>query len=276
MHNVQMGLGTWMMGESIISWNDEMAIIREAIRRGIRIIDTAEMYGQGQSECLIGEAIQVFDREEIYLVSKVLPENAHSMHSIVTSCKDSIKRMDCDYLDLYLLHWAHETTDIKLVVNAFNYLKQQGLIKAWGVSNFDVEAMQNLMEIEGGKECSTNQVLFHLGSRGIETELIPWHIDHNIPIMAYSPLGHSQANRKEIERLPLIKTICDKYKISIAQLMLAFVFRYDEVIAIPRTRSMEHLNEILDVKYIKISKSDWDAIDAVLPFPKERVPLDEI
>ncbi len=276
MKKSRIGLGTWMLGESLATWHEELALIREAIHNGVYLIDTAEMYGNGQSELLIGEAIQVFDRSSLHIVSKVLPENATSEASIEAACLASIQRMKCDYIDTYLLHWAVESTDIDMVVKSFEKLKTKGLIKEWGVSNFDVEPMQSLIESEHGIHCSLNQVLFHLGSRGIETELLKWHQDKGIPILAYSPLGHNKEIRSKLSDDTVIKEVCDKYQISLPQLMLAFTLRFKGVIPIPRTRSSKHLLELIDVSNLVIEETDWKRIDDRFPYPSERVPLDEI
>ncbi len=177
------GQGTWFMGEKPSRRKDEIAALRWGIENGMNLIDTAEMYGDGASEELVGEAIAPYEREKLFLVSKVYPWNAGRAH-IFRSCEDSLKRLGTSYLDMYLLHWRgsvplHET------VECMEELVSNGLIRRWGVSNLDYDDMEELYDIHNGDHCQTDQVLYHLGSRGTERKLQPWLKQHDIPLMAY-------------------------------------------------------------------------------------------
>jgi diketogulonate reductase-like aldo/keto reductase len=181
-----LGQGTWNIGDSAASRAAEIATLRRGIDCGMTMIDTAEMYGSGRSENLVGEAIEG-QREQVYLVSKVLPSNA-SLEGTVRACEASLKRLRTDVLDLYLLHWRgryplHET------IRGFERLLEQGKIRAWGVSNFDVDDMEELFTTPGGTACAANQVLYNPEHRGIEYDLLPWCAQNGVGVMAYSPVG---------------------------------------------------------------------------------------
>ena len=183
----KLGIGTWKMGEIPKNKNEEIASIRYALENGIRLIDTAEMYGNGNSEKLIAESIKDFDREKLYLVSKVLPSNAGEKN-IFKSCENSLKNLNVDYLDLYLLHWRG-SIPFEETIRCMEKLKKEGKIKNWGVSNMDIDDMQELLSIPNGKNCLVNQVLYHLASKGIEYSLKPLTDKNHITTMAYCPIA---------------------------------------------------------------------------------------
>jgi diketogulonate reductase-like aldo/keto reductase len=186
------GIGTWRMGERASAAQAEIAVIKAAIERGVTLIDTAEMYGDGGAEQVIGRAIVDTPgvRERLYLVSKVYPHNG-SRKGAVAACERSLKRLGCDYLDCYLLHWPGEHP-VAETVDAFETLKAQGKIRAWGVSNFDVAEMEELVSVANGRNVATNQVLYNLSRRGVEFDLLPWQRERGIPTMAYSPIEQAQ------------------------------------------------------------------------------------
>lgn len=260
-----------MLGESPSKRADEIEVIRQAINNGIRVIDTAEMYGGGRSESLIGEAIKPFKREEIFLVSKVYPHNA-GFRNMEKSCLNSLKRLGVEYLDLYLLHWRGGIP-LEETVAAFKSLKEKGYIKDWGVSNFDVDDMEELWAIPDGSKCIANQVLYHIGERGIEYDLIPWLQKHNVTLMAYSPLASNQSYRKEIIECPQIRQIAKRHNASVYQIMLAFAFRHSNSIAIPRTSSPSHLKDNIKSLDIKLDEQDLKLIDSAFPPPDKKYPL---
>ncbi|WP_228709344.1 aldo/keto reductase [Raoultella terrigena] len=181
-------MGSWRLGQGRRPIAQEEEAMRTGISLGMNLIDTAEMYGSGASEEMIGRVI-TGRRAEVFLVSKVLPSNATTTGGIRSACVNSLKRLGTDYLDLYLLHWRSQVRDLALLVDIFEGLKRDGLIRRWGVSNFDVSDMEELFSVAGGKACATNQVEYSLSSRSIERDLIPWSRKHGVPLMAYSPLG---------------------------------------------------------------------------------------
>lgn len=183
----KLGQGTWFLGEDKSKEQDEIKSIKIGIENNMTLIDTAEMYGEGLAEELVGKAIKGYDREKLFLVSKVYPHNA-GRRNIFRSCENTLKRMGVEYLDLYLLHWRG-AVPLSETVECMEELVKKGKIKRWGVSNFDIDDMKELMTVKDGDKCVVNQVLYHLGSRGIEYSLYPWMKEHNIPVMAYLPNG---------------------------------------------------------------------------------------
>lgn len=268
----RLGMGTWYLGEHPETWDEEMAALRAGIRGGCTLIDTAEMYGDGQAEKLVGEAIQPFDREKLFLVSKVLPENA-GMKRIFTSLNGTLRRLGTEYLDLYLLHWRG-SVPLSETVECMEELVEEGKIKAWGVSNFDTPDMEDLFSVPGGDRCAVNQVLYHLGSRGIEYDLLPWMDAHGVPAMAYCPLAQAGRLRRGLLSNMTVKRIAFRYHISEAQVLLAFVLHRRDMIAIPRSGQKEHVLENWDARHVRLSEEDWALLDQAFPAPREKEPLD--
>ncbi len=211
----RLGQGTWNIGESAATRGAEIASLRRGVELGMMVIDTAEMYGDGKSESLVGEAIRSL-RDRVYLVSKVLPSNA-SKDGTIKACEATLKRLGVETLDLYLLHWRGRSP-LGDTVEAFGRLMEQGKIRAWGVSNFDVADMEELFSVPGGDACAANQVLYNLEHRGIEFDLLPWCQEHGVAVMAYSPLG--QAGR--MLQSTALREVAEKYKVSPAQAALAW------------------------------------------------------
>jgi diketogulonate reductase-like aldo/keto reductase len=267
----KLGLGAWMLGEDASKRSDELEVIRQAVKNGIRVIDTAEMYGDGRSESLIGEAIKPFKREDVFLVSKVYPFNA-DFRNMEKSCLNSLKRLGVEYLDLYLLHWRGDVP-LEETVAAFESLKAKGYIKDWGVSNFHVEDMEELFAVPDGSKCAANQVMYHIGERGIEYDLIPWLYKRDVTLMAYSPLASNQNYRKKILESPEVRQVAQRHNASMYQIMLAFSFRNPNSIAIPRTSSPSHLKDNIQSLEIKLDETDFKLIDTAFPPPAKKSPL---
>lgn len=268
----RLGMGTWFLGEDFRTREQELDALRAGIDAGMRLIDTAQMYGNGASEQLIGQALKGCRREEIFLVSKVLPNNAGGSR-IRRSVDNSLRFLHTDYLDLYLLHWRG-SIPLEETVACMEQLAAEGKIRRWGVSNFDVDDMEELMRVPGGENCAVNQVLYHLGSRGIEYDLFPWQEAHGIPVMAYCPLAQAGELRAGLTEHALLRQIADKYRITVIQLLLLFVLRRDNVIAIPRSSRREHVLENWRVRGVAIGEADWAAIDREFAPPTRKMSLD--
>jgi diketogulonate reductase-like aldo/keto reductase len=265
-HSVpQLGQGTWNMGESDARRKDEIAALRCGIELGMTVIDTAEMYGSGRSESLVGEAIAGL-REQVYLVSKVLPSNA-SAKGVVRAGEASLKRLRTDTLDLYLLHWRGQQP-LSEALAGFTQLQQQGKIRDWGVSNFDVDDMEELYELPEGKSCATNQVLYNPEYRGIEFDLLPWCEQHDLHATAYSPVGQGG----DLLNGEVLASIAKKHDATPAQIALAWCLR-KPVLAIPKAGSVKHVEENAAAAAIRLTHDDLDAIDQAYPPPRKKQQL---
>lgn len=257
-----------MIGDDPRTRDAEQAALSRGIDLGLTLIDTAEMYGNGKSERLVGEVIQS-RRDEVFIVSKVLPENAGEM-TMMLACEKSLERLGVDRIDLYLLHWQSRFP-MEEIVAGFEELIDEGMIGRWGVSNFDVRAMNALDAIEGGERCETNQVLYHLGSRGIEFDLLPWSQERAMPVMAYSPLG-----RGELLQHPAVITVADRHDASPAQVALAAVLRQEGLIAIPKASTVAHVEANAEALEIQLDAEDVAVLDNAFPPPTTAQPLDII
>lgn len=263
-----LGLGTWMIGDDQGKRADELAALRRGLDLGLRLIDTAEMYGEGASERLVGEAI-AGRRDEVFLVSKVYPHNA-SRQGTIAACERSLKRLGTDRLDLYLLHWRGQYP-LAETVAAFQALKAAGKIRHWGVSNLDASDMDELVNVPGGGGVATNQVLYNLGRRGIEWDLLPWMQRRGVPVMAYSPV--EQAKLAKDRRLAALAA---EHGVSAAQLALAFVLDREGVIAIPKAGRAAHVEENARALDVVITEQLRSALDALFPPPRRATPLEMI
>jgi diketogulonate reductase-like aldo/keto reductase len=259
------GLGTWRMAESRSRRTDEIAALRQGFELGLTLIDTAEMYASGGAEELVAEALGDH-RKDLFLVSKVLPENA-SRKGTQAACERSLKRLKTDHLDLYLLHWrgSHPLSE---TVAGMRALVDAGKIRHWGVSNFDLDDMQELMAIDGGQGCATNQVLYNLSRRGIEHDLTPWQRQRKIPLMAYSPIEQGR-----IVRHAALKTITARHGATPAQVALAWLLRQDGVITIPKAGTPEHARENYAALNLRLTAQDLADLDRSFPPPKSSQPL---
>ena len=263
-----LGQGTWEIGDDPAWRDEEQAALSRGIDLGLTVIDTAELYGDGRSERLVGEVI-TGRREEVFLVSKVRPENASEM-KMMLACEKSLERLGVDRIDLYLLHWQGRVP-LEETVDAFQELVDEGMIARWGVSNLDLRAMERLVDIDGGNDCAANQLLYNLGSRGVEFDLLPWMQARDMPMMAYSPLG-----RGGLLEHPLITDIADRHDASPAQVALAAVLRQDGVIAIPKASTVEHVEANAEALEIRFDAEDLDRLDRVFSPPTKATPLDII
>jgi diketogulonate reductase-like aldo/keto reductase len=262
-----LGQGTWHMGERTRAAKDEVAALKLGIELGVMLIDTAEMYGNGAAEEIVAEAT-AGRRDGLFIVSKVLPHNA-SRTGVLAACERSLKRLRTDRIDLYLLHWrgSHPLAD---TVAAFEQLREAGKIRYWGVSNFDTGDMQELVRLPHGTHRATNQVLYHVGSRGIEYDLLPWSTEHKIPLMAYSPVG--QGGRL-LQSKALI-AVAKRHDATPAQIAIAWTMRHDNVIAIPKATDQSHVRENAVAGEIVLSDEDLAMIDAAHPPPGRKQSLD--
>ncbi|WP_379160048.1 aldo/keto reductase [Paenibacillus sp. sgz5001063] len=269
----KMGQGTWNIGENKATRDEEIAALRLGVELGMNLIDTAEMYGDGRSEELVGEAIRGI-RDQVFLVSKVYPHHA-GLNRITRSCEESLNRLGTDHLDLYLLHWKGEVP-LEETVEGMEQLVASGKIARWGVSNLDTEDMKKLLRIPGGEHCAVNQVLYHLGSRGIEHELVPWQRTHKIPVMAYSPLAQAGKLRKGLADNATVREIAQNHGATPLQIMLAWSIHGGDVIAIPKASTREHVTENAAAAKIRLSDEEYWQLDDAFPQPAWKVPLDMI
>ena len=262
-----LGQGTWRMGESKSARAREVAALRLGIELGMSLIDTAEMYGDGGAEEIVAEAISR-QHQGVFVVTKVYPHNA-SCAELPKACERSLKRLRVDAIDLYLLHWRERTPSLQETVDTFEKLRAAGKIKRWGVSNFDVDDMEELLSLEHGHKCATNQVLYNLQNREIEFDLLPWSHTNKIPIMAYSPVGHSG----QLLRNPTLKKIAQSHDATPAQIALAWVLRQPDVIAIPKASTEAHVRDNAGSLEIKLTKEDLTDLDREFPPSKSKRPL---
>lgn len=260
-----LGQGTWEMAQSRARRADEIRSLREGLDRGLTLIDTAEMYGEGAAETLVGEAV-AGRRDDVFLVSKVYPHNASRL-GVQAACERSLKRLKTDRLDLYLLHWQG-SHPIAETIAGFEALKAQGKIVRWGVSNFDLEDMEEVVAAKGGGACASNQVLYNLNARGPEFDLAPWMRARNMPLMAYSPV-----DRGDLADHAALRPIADKHGATPAQIALAFLLTQPNVIPIPKASSPEHLRANAGALEISLDGDDTAALDRAFPPPKRKQRL---
>ena len=268
----RLGMGTWFLGENKQNDAKEKAALRAGIDAGIRLIDTAEMYGDGKSEQLIGRAIKGYDRSKLFLVSKVYPHNA-GRRKIFKSVQQTLKNLQTDYLDLYLLHWRG-AIPLEETVECMEQLVKEGKIRSWGVSNFDTDDMRELLSVPNGDHCVVDQVLYHLGSRGVEYDLLPWLEEHQIPLMAYCPLAQAGDLQKDLLKSSTVKEIAKDHNITPMQVLLAFVLYQPNVIAIPRSGKAEHVLQNWNARKIRLTDVEYGLLDKAFPAPKQKTYLD--
>ena len=261
-----LGLGTWTMGDSAGRHKEEVAALRLGFDLGMILVDTAEMYASGGAEEVVGEAV-AGRRDEVFIVSKVMPGNA-SRRGTISACEKSLKRLKTDRIDLYLLHWPG-SVPIAETVDAFTTLAGAGKIRHWGVSNFDVDEMEELIGLPEGRAVATNQVMYNLKRRGIEYDLIPWSSQRRIPIMAYSPLDQGR-----LLRAAELETIAARHNASAAQVALAWLLQRDEVMVIPKAGSQAHMRENHGALALKLDAEDLAALDRAFPPPARKKPLE--
>lgn len=259
------GQGTWMMGERSDARPQEVAALQAGIDLGMTLIDTAEMYGDGQAERVVGEAVRG-RRDQVFLVSKAYPQNA-SRGRLPLACEASLERLGTDRLDLYLLHWRGNVP-LAETVEAMERLVARGKILRWGVSNLDTSDMDELIDV-GGTACATNQILYNLSRRGPEIDLIPWLSARSMPVMAYSPVeqGRLLSNRTLAE-------VAARRNATPAQIALAWVIRDAGTIAIPKAASIEHVKDNAAASELMLDADDLARLDQAFPKPNRRRPLE--
>jgi diketogulonate reductase-like aldo/keto reductase len=260
-----LGQGTWNIGDDPKRRQEEIATLRRGIDLGLSLIDTAEMYGDGRSESLVGEAI-AGRRDEVFLVSKVYPHNA-SAKAMPRSCEASLRRLGVETLDLYLLHWPG-SVPLAETVAAFEGLQRAGKIRHWGISNFDADGMRELWATPGGTAARANQVLYHLGERGIEWDLLPALRERRIPVMAYSPFDQGRLLRKRA-----LAAFAREHGMTPSQAALAWLLAQDGVVAIPKTGDRERLEENAGALAHPLSAAQLRELDRLFPPPDAPQPL---
>jgi diketogulonate reductase-like aldo/keto reductase len=261
-----LGMGTWNMGDARATRVQELAALRTGIDLGMTLIDTAEMYGNGRSEDLVGEAI-AGRRGEVFLVSKVLPSNA-SRKGVVAACERSLKHLKTDCIDLYLLHWRGGTPFAE-TLEAFNALKSAGKIRYHGVSNLDIADMREWWRVPGGGASVTNQVLYNPARRGIEFDLLPWLRERGVTTMAYSPLEQARLLGE-----PAFTALAKRAGCTPAQLALAWLLRHDDVMVIPKSGSAARVHENAGARDVKLTTEVLAEIDRLFPKPARAQALE--
>lgn len=263
-----LGLGTWRMGEDKGRFTEEVAALRLGLDLGVSLIDTAEMYGSGGSERVVGEAV-AGRRDEVFIVSKVLPSNA-SRRGTIAACERSLKNLGTDRIDLYLLHWMG-SVPLSETVEAFEQLKRDGKIRHWGVSNLDADEMADLAGLPSGQNCQTDQVLYNLSRRGPEFDLLPWCRQRSMPVMAYSPVEQGR-----LARNARLDAVAARHNASAAQIALAWVLAQPGVIATPKAVQPEHMRQNVAALDIALSADDLADLDRAFPPPGRKSPLEMI
>lgn len=258
-------MGTWCMGENRRRFDDEVKALRHGLSLGLSLIDTAEMYGEGGAEEVVGAAI-AGKRSDVFLVSKVYPHNA-SRKGAVAACERSLKRLNTDYIDLYLLHWRG-SEPLADTLDAFETLKQAGKIRDYGVSNFDVDDMEAAMQLPTGKQIVTNQILYNLSRRGVEHDLLPWCQQQNVSVMAYSPIEQGRLlGNKVLEKIGRAKGVRG------AQVAIAWLLHQENIIVIPKSSRLEHIEQNVAAQEIKLSSEEMAELDVAFPAPSRPIPL---
>jgi len=261
----KLGLGTWHMGERARDEDAEVQSLRHGLDLGINMIDTAEMYGDGGAERVVGRAIEG-RRDQVFLVSKVYPHNA-SARGAIAACERSLTRLGTDRIDLYLLHWRG-SIPLEQTVLAFDRLVRDGKIGRWGVSNFDVDDMRELVALGAGGQCAIDQVYYSASQRGVEFDLLPWLCARAMPLMAYCPLDQGA-----LARDPVLGQIGREHGASAAQVAIAWLFARPGVVPIPKAGRVQHVQELCRASELKLTHQNLLDIDRHFPPPTRRQPL---
>jgi diketogulonate reductase-like aldo/keto reductase len=260
-----LGQGTWTMGERRARRADEIAALRDGVERGLTLIDTAEMYGDGEAERVVGEAVRGW-RDRVFLVSKAYPQNA-SFRLLPKACEASLERLGVERIDLYLLHWRGNVS-LAETVEAMEALVAAGKIARWGVSNLDTADMDELVNA-GGVRCATNQILYNLARRGPEIDLLPWLARRSMPVMAYSPIEQGRLlGQRALQKLAKDRGATP------AQIALAWLLQRDGVIVIPKMGTVAHVRENCSAVDLVLSEADLALLDKAFPRPGRRRPLE--
>lgn len=266
------GLGTWNMGDHLDTHDQEVAALQAGLNAGARVIDTAEMYGNGNSEKLVGDAIKGYDRDSLFIIDKVLPHNAVPGR-LEKSLDRSLNLVGVDYFDLYLYHWRSGES-LADMVSEMERVKAEGKIKAWGVSNFDLADMEELMRVKDGTNCAANEDLYNISSRGIEYNLLPWQKQHDIPMIAYTPVAHGDSMGANVTKNPVLQRIAANHKVSVYSVMLAWAIRNPQTLAIPQSSNAVHTEANVKAGSLELNKDEWAALEKEFPKPTSQQPLD--
>ena len=270
-----LGQGTWLTGENKDVEDKEIDIMRYCIDKGLTLIDTAEAYGDGQSEDLIGKAIKTVDRSKLFIVDKCHPFNV-GKDQIEKSVDKSLERLGTDYIDVYLLHYLIDRKDMPCfqeIVDGMNDLVAKGKIKGWGVSNFDVDDMKELFACKGGDKCLINQIQYNILARGAEYELLPWMKEHNVKMMVYAPMIHSREWRKNVLEDQVLIDMAKRYGISTFELLLCFACHGEDYAVMFRCEEKEFVDKNIKAALTQLSNEDMAIINKHYPSPTEKIPL---
>jgi diketogulonate reductase-like aldo/keto reductase len=262
----QLGQGTWRMGESKRSFDEEVAALRLGLDLGMTLIDTAELYAEGGAEEVVAQAVKG-RRDDCFIVSKVKPENS-TRAGTIAACERSLKRLTTDRIDLYLLHWRGRPR-LEETLAGFEVLLAKGAIRYFGVSNFDVDDMEELFKLKGGKACVSNQVVYNLRRRGIEYGFLPWSREHGVPIMAYSPIEQGRLGRDRT-----LAAIAARHGAAPSQIALAWVLRQKDMMVIPKASNEAHVRENRAALDIALGEADLTELDRAFPAPRGPRPLE--
>jgi diketogulonate reductase-like aldo/keto reductase len=267
-----LGLGTWRLGESTSTVDAEVGLLREAVEIGYRVFDTAEMYGEGGAEKVLGRALgdamrqHGVRREQLHVVSKAYPHHA-DVTGLRRACDASRRRLQLDTIDLYLLHWRGDTP-LPETLEGFQRLQQSGAIRHWGVSNFDADDMRELASLESGGSCAANQVYYSLSERGVEFDLLPWLRQRRIALMAYCPIDGGR-----LSGVAALQKLAASHGVSAAQLALAWLLRQPQVMAIPKAGRKGHLLDNWNSQHLQLPDTACQELQALFPEPKRKQPL---
>lgn len=266
-----LGVGTWRLGEDAARRAAEVASLRLALELGFRVFDTAEMYGDGGAERALGQALDAacrggLARRELFVVSKVLPQHA-SERGVQAACEASLRRLQLEQIDLFLLHWRGGVP-LAETVRGFEQLQRRGLIRLWGVSNFDADDMRELFAVPGGRACATNQVYYSLGERGVEFDLLPWQRVHQMPLMAYCPFDQGA-----LVDHPALRPVAERHRATPSQVALAWLLQQGGVMPIPKAGHALHLRHNWAAQQLQLSDADRVELDRTFAPPQRRTPL---
>lgn len=267
------GMGTWRVGEGdLLRTQKEISIIQYGLKHGVNVIDTAEMYGNGKAESAVGRAIKNIDRDSFQLISKFYPYHA-TPELIKDSLTKSLKRLNTDYLDVYLLHWRGDTP-LAETVQGLEAVKKEGLIKSWGVSNFNTNDLKELAAVPDGENCQVNEDLYNLTSRGVEYSILPYQKEHGIDFVGYSPFGSDKNEYLTLK--DEVGEVAAQKHISIFELLLAWTIRNQDVLSIPKTSSIDHFMTNLHAVDIEFTADELELLDKIYPAPTSENNLDTI
>ncbi|AMV61017.1 Aldo/keto reductase family enzyme [Pediococcus damnosus] len=265
------GIGTWHMGDNPQTYAQEKATILYGLNHGATVIDTAEMYGAGNAEKLVGDVLQEVDRQKVFLISKFYPQNA-TKEKMKQALSSSLKRLKTDYLDLYLLHWRGPVLLSETVAGLIE-LQKEGKIRHWGVSNFDTADLEGLYNLPQGDQVFANEDLYNLANRGIEYDLLPWQRDHQLPLIAYAPIDQGDSRGQELTQNAIIQQISHNHQVTAMQILLAWTIQAKDILAIPQTSNIDHMKQNIEAGSITLSAEEMKEIDLEFPAPVSKQSL---